>query len=123
MSSNNTQKKSNDILNNFPIFIFNLSDIFLLLKFLNPNLNNWINNLNNKMNCNYLSSFSQGYDQPNTPPRKPSAHHCNAERKNNPFKTLRENDLAPLSRNLFGNFEGGTMYNSGNNSAQLRSFR
>ena len=37
-----------------------------------------------------------------TPSRKPTQHHCNADRKHAPFKALDEAALAPLCKNLFG---------------------
>ena len=36
-----------------------------------------------------------------TPARKTAQHHCNAERKRQPFANLSENDFAPVCRNLF----------------------
>lgn len=36
-----------------------------------------------------------------TPARRTTEHHCNAERKRQPFLNLSDNDLAPLCRNLF----------------------
>ena len=36
-----------------------------------------------------------------TPSRKPTEHHCNADKKEQSFVSLSEQDLAPLCRNLF----------------------
>lgn len=48
--------------------------------------------------------MSSGYSfqLQSTPPRRPTAHHCNAERKLLPLRTLTHNELQPLAKNLFG---------------------
>jgi hypothetical protein len=52
------------------------------------------------MNGSPLASYnSQTYF---TPSRKPTQHHCNADRKQAPFVNLDQETLAPLCRNLFG---------------------
>lgn len=47
-------------------------------------------------------SSAYSFSLNSTPPRKPTAHHCNAERKHNPFRTFTHAELQPLSQNLFG---------------------
>lgn len=47
------------------------------------------------------SSYFQPFAQQTTPPKKPSLHHCNADRKNNPYRCIDEAQLNPLRRNLF----------------------
>lgn len=37
----------------------------------------------------------------NTPSRKPTEHHCNADKKNNMFYVFDQQTLASVSRNLF----------------------
>lgn len=54
-----------------------------------------------------------------TPPRKPTAHHCNAERKHNPFRCITNAELQPLSQNLFGNYS----HSYGQPSNAVRSLR
>ena len=46
--------------------------------------------------------LSPGQKKFSTPSRRPSEHHCNADRKQNPTIRLEETVLTSLSRNLFG---------------------
>lgn len=62
-------------------------------------------------------SSAYSFSLHNTPPRKPTAHHCNAERKHNPFRAFSNADLQPLAQNLFGT------HNHPNPSNALRSLR
>jgi hypothetical protein len=39
----------------------------------------------------------------NTPSRKPTEHHCNADKKNNPFLTLDTQSVTSIAKNLFNN--------------------
>jgi hypothetical protein len=70
-----------------------------------------------------MQSFSFGLGQDSTPPRKPTIHHCNADRKNNPYKCLNQTELEPICKNLFGNGSGARYAPSQTANAQLKSFR
>lgn len=62
------------------------------------------------MNGSPFGSSTYKSDSYITPSRKPSQHHCNADKKQHPFTVLDEADLAPICRNLFG--ETGNRLNS-----------
>lgn len=64
-------------------------------------------------------SSAYSFSLHSTPPRKPTAHHCNAERKHNPFRALSNTDLQPLAQNLFGNYNP----HQPNSSNAVRSLR
>ena len=65
------------------------------------------------MNSNFFKSFTYEYSISSTPPKKPSTHHCNADRKNNPFRAYTQEELNPIRRNLFGEVSTGSLYNGG----------
>jgi hypothetical protein len=52
------------------------------------------------MNGSPLSSCHQ-QDKFITPSRKPTPHHCNADKKQRPFCKLDSTALAPICRNIF----------------------
>ncbi len=65
------------------------------------------------MNSNFFESFSYEYSSSSTPPKKTSTHHCNADKKNNPFRSYHQDELNPIRRNLFGEASTGSCYTGG----------
>ena len=63
------------------------------------------------MNSSPLRSNDHIYSFLQTPTRKPTEHHCNAERKVMPYAVITQSDLSSVSRNLFGNYDNSNAYN------------
>ena len=55
-----------------------------------------------------------------TPAKRTREHHCNAERKRQPFMPLSDNTLAPLCRNLFSDQGYGMPNYAPTHARQLR---
>lgn len=53
------------------------------------------------MNGSPMSSYNGPNTQFITPSRKPTQHHCNADKKQSQFCQLDENVLVQIRRNLF----------------------
>ncbi len=74
------------------------------------------------MNSSPLRSNDHIYSLLQTPTRKPTAHHCNAERKVMPCVMISQSNLSSVSRNLFGNYDNSNVYNM-NSGCNARLFR
>ena len=71
------------------------------------------------MNGSPVTSYHYSYEQLITPSRKPTQHHCNADKKQNPFCRLDESVLAPICRNLFEDYVVSIKGNGGGVNAKL----
>ena len=79
------------------------------------------NNINIKiMNDSPVSSYNSLNNQFITPSRKPTQHHCNADKKQNQFCKLDENVLVQIRRNLFEELSSNKMGGGGVNAKLMR---
>lgn len=74
------------------------------------------------MNSSPLRANDHIYSMLQTPTRKPTAHHCNAERKVMPYVNITQSDFSSASRNLFGNYDNWNAYNM-NTGCNAKLFR